>query len=107
MSPITTQQQQGAQKAAADKVRVRRGEFQSQLQVLEGEAQGLQKDYQGPAASAFFTLVGGWLEDASAIVKDMESFAGKLDHQETTVNATQEQSASTFSKAATRLSTKA
>ena len=49
--------------------------------------------------------LGRWLEDAEAIVSDMENFAEKLDRQETTVNAQQDQSAASFGKAATRLST--
>lgn len=102
----TTQQRQGAQKAAAGKVRTKEGEFQSQLRRLLGQAQGLRPDYKGPAADAFFTLVGNWLDDAEAIVSDMEHFADKLDRQESTVNAAQDQSAASFSKAATRLSTR-
>ena len=105
MSDTTTQQRQGAQQAAAGKVRAKEGEFKSELSRLLGEAEGLRPAYKGPAANAFFTLVGNWLEDANAIVSDMENFAEKLDSQESTVNAQQEQSASSFSKAATRLST--
>ena len=101
----TTQQRQGAQKAAAGKVRTKEGEFQQQLKTLLGQAQGLRPEYKGPAADAFFTLVGSWLEDAESIVSDMENFAEKLDRQETTVNAQQDQSAASFGKAATRLST--
>lgn len=91
---------------AADKVRSKEGQFQSQLQRLLGQAQGLRPEYKGPAADSFFTLVGNWLEDANAIVKDMENFAEKLNIQESTVNATQDQAAQTFNKAATRLSTR-
>ncbi|MEP6629389.1 MAG: hypothetical protein ABJA89_02915, partial [Lapillicoccus sp.] len=64
----TTQQRQGAQKAAAGKVRTKEGEFQQQLKTLLGQAQGLRPEYKGPAADAFFALVGSWLEDAEAIV---------------------------------------
>lgn len=103
----TTKQRQGAQKAAAGKVRSKEGEFQQQLRTLLGEAEGLRPQYQGPAANSFFALVGNWLEDAEAIVKDMENFAEKMDRQETTVNTSQEESAASFTKAATRLSTKA
>jgi len=103
----TTKQRQGAQKAAAGKVRTKEGEFQQQLKTLLGEAEALRPQYRGPAASSFFVLVSGWLEDAEAIVTDMENFAEKLDRQESTVNATQEESASSFSKAAMRLSTRA
>jgi len=52
-------------------------------------------------------IVSGWLDDAEAIVRDMENFAEKLDRQESSVNRTQDESASTFSRAATRLSTRA
>ena len=104
-SQPTQQQRQGAQKAAAGKIRAKEGEFQGVLSSLLGQAQDLQPQYQGPAATAFFTLVGNWLEDANAIVKDMENFAEKLDAQESTVNAQQDQAASTFNNAATRLST--
>ena len=101
----TTQQRQGAQKAAAGKVRTKESEFQQQLKTLLGQAQGLRPEYKEPAADAFFTLVGNWLEDAEAIVSSMEHFADNLDQQESTVNAQQDQSAAGFSKAATRLST--
>lgn len=101
----TTQQRQGAQKAAAGKVRTKEAEFQQQLKTLLGQAQGLRPEYKGPAADAFFALVGNWLEDAEAIVSSMEHFADNLDQQESTVNAQQDQSAASFSKAATRLST--
>lgn len=101
----TTQQRQGAQKAAAGKVRTKKSEFQQQLKTLLGQAEGLRPEYKGPAADAFFMLVGNWLEDAEAIVVDMENFAEKLDSQESTVNQAQDQSAASFSKAATRLST--
>ena len=107
MSTPTTQQRQGAQQAAAGKVRAREGEFRQQLRTLLGEAEGLRPHYQGPAAAAFFVLVTGWLDDAEAIVRDMENFAEKMDRQESTVNRTQDESASTFSKAATRLTTRA
>lgn len=104
----TTQQQRaGAQKAAAHKVREQKASFQKDLQKLLSEAEGLKPQYQGPAANAFFTLIGQWMEDAEAIVKDMENFAEKMDRQESEVNAQQDTSASTFSKAATRLTTKA
>ncbi len=103
----TTQQRQGAQKAAAGKVRAKESDFQQQLRTLRGEAEGLRPEYKGPAADSFFVLVNGWLEDADAIVKDMENFASKLDVQESTVNTSQEESAQTFTKAATRLSTQA
>ena len=101
----TTQQRQGAQKAAAGKVRTKEGEFQQQLKTLLGQAQGLRSEYKGPAADSFFLLVGNWLEDAESIVSSMEHFAENLDQQESTVNAQQDQSAASFSKAATRLST--
>lgn len=52
-------------------------------------------------------IVSGWLDDAEAIVRDMENVAEKLDRQESSVNRTQDESASTFSRAATRLSTRA
>jgi uncharacterized protein YukE len=104
-SQPTSQQRIGAQKAAAAKVRAKEGEFQQDLRKLLGQADGLRPHYKGPAADAFFTLVGNWLEDANAIVVDMENFAEKLDRQESTVNAAQDQAASSFSKAATRLST--
>ncbi len=52
-------------------------------------------------------IVSGWLDDAEAIVRDMENFAEKLDRQESSVNRTQDESASTFSRAAMRLSTRA
>ena len=107
MSTPTTQQRQGAQQAAAGKVRAKEGEFQQQLRTLLGEAEGLRPNYKGPAADSFFVLVSGWLDDAEAIVRDMESFAEKMDRQESTVNRTQDESASTFSKAATRLTTRA
>lgn len=45
----TTQQRQGAQKAAAGKVRTKEAEFQQQLKTLLGQAQGLRTEYKGPA----------------------------------------------------------
>jgi len=107
VSTPTTQQRHGAQQAAAGRVRAKEGEFQQQLRTLLGEAEGLRPHYQGPAADSFFVLVSGWLDDAEAIVRDMENFAEKLDRQESSVNRTQDESASTFSRAATRLSTRA
>ncbi|MDQ2756244.1 MAG: WXG100 family type VII secretion target [Actinomycetota bacterium] len=105
---MTTQQQRaGAQRAAAGRVRDREAQFQSDLRTLMGEAEALRRDYQGPAAAAFFALIGQWLDDAQAIVRDMEGFAGKLDRQESEVAAQQDQSATTFSRAATRLTTTA
>lgn len=105
---MTTQQQRaGAQRAAAGRVREREAGFQSDLRRLMGEAEALRRDYQGPAASAFFVLIGQWLDDAQAIVRDMESFAGKLDRQESEVAAQQDQSAATFGRAASRLTTTA
>lgn len=106
MGNPTQQQRIGAQKAAAEKVRTAEGQFQKQLSTLLNESESLRPHYQGPAANSFFSLVGNWLEDADTIVKDMENFAEKMNRQESTVNAQQEQSASDFSKAATRLSTK-
>lgn len=103
----TTKQRQGAQRAAAGKVRTKEGDFQQQLKTLLGEAEALRPQYKGPAANSFFVLVSGWLDDAEAIVKDMENFAEKMDCQESTVNVSQEESASSFTKAATRLSTRA
>jgi uncharacterized protein YukE len=103
----TTKQRQGAQRAAAGKVRTKEGDFQQQLKTLLGEAEALRPQYKGPAANSFFVLVSGWLDDAEAIVKDMENFAEKMDRQESTVNVSQEESASSFTKAATRLSTRA
>lgn len=105
---MTTQQQRaGAQRAAANSVRDREVQFQGDLRTLMAEAEGLRRDYQGPAAAAFFVLIGQWLEDAQAIVRDMEGFAGKLERQESEVAAQQESSATTFSRAATRLATRA
>lgn len=105
---MTTQQQRvGAQRAAAGRVREQESQFQSELRILTGEADALRRDYQGPAASAFFALVGRWLEDAQAIVRDMEGFAARLDRQETEVVAQQDEAASAFGRAATRLTTTA
>lgn len=105
---MTTQQQRaGAQRTAAARVRERETQFQSDLRTLTGEAEALRRDYQGPAASAFFVLIGHWLADAQAIVQDMEGFAGKLDRQESGVTAQQDQSASTYHRAVTRLTTTA
>ncbi|MEO3936683.1 WXG100 family type VII secretion target [Dermatophilaceae bacterium Soc4.6] len=105
---MTTQQQRaGAQRAAAGAVRDREAQFQGDLRRLMTEAEALRRDYQGPAAAAFFVLIGHWLDDAQAIVRDMEGFAGRLDRQESEVAAQQDASAATFSRAATRLSTRA
>ena len=101
----TTQQRQGAQQAAAAQVRSTQGEFQQRLNVLLGQADALRPEYQGPAANAFFVLVGSWLEDAGSIVRDMERFASRLDAQETTVTAQQDESAAGFSRTAVRLAT--
>lgn len=107
MSSPTQQQQIGAQRAAAGKVRSAESAFHQQLQRLRGKSDGLRPHYQGPASTAFFGLIEGWLVDAEAIVSDMEGFAGRLDRQENEVNTQQDASAVTYSRAATRLATRA
>ncbi len=105
MSQQTTAQRSGAQQTAAGKVRAKEGEFQATLNTLLGHSQALRPKYKGPGADAFFVLVSGWLEDAEAIVKDMENFAEKLVSQDTKTNQSQEESQSKFTNAAARLST--
>ena len=101
----TTQQRSGAQHEAAAAVRAREAEFQQVLRQLAGQADGLRARYRGPAADAFFVLVGGWLEDAEAIVADMERFAERLVAQDVRTDASQEQQSSGYSRAASRLAT--
>ncbi|WP_295696951.1 WXG100 family type VII secretion target [Lapillicoccus sp.] len=107
MSSPTQQQQVGAQRAAAGKIRGAEGSFQQQLRRLRGESDALRPAYQGPASSAFFGLIDRWLLDAEAIVTDMQRFAATMDRQESEVNAQQDASAATYSRAATRLATRA
>lgn len=103
---VTQQQRAGAQRAAAGRVREQRAVFERDLATVLGEAQALRSTYQGPAASAFFGLVGQWLDDAGAIVRDLEGFAERMDRQEVEVNAQQEASASDFTRAGHRLATR-
>ncbi len=107
MSSPTQQQQVGAQRAAAGKIRSAEGAFQQQLGRLRGESDALRPAYQGPASTAFFSLIEGWLADARAIVTDMQNFAATMDRQETEVNAQQDASAATYGRAASRLATRA
>ncbi|MEO7059939.1 MAG: WXG100 family type VII secretion target [Lapillicoccus sp.] len=107
MSSPTQQQQVGAQRAAAGRIRAAEGVFHQDLRRLRSESDGLRPQYQGPASAAFFALIEGWLSDAEAIVADMQVFADKMDRQETEVNAQQDASAVTYSRAATRLATHA
>ena len=101
----TTQQRQGAQKAAAGKVRTKKSEFQQQLKTLLGQAEGLRPEYKGPAADAFFMLVGNWLEDAESIVSRHGALRREPRQPGEHGQPAQDQSAASFSKAATRLST--
>lgn len=107
MSSPTQQQQVGAQRAAAGKIRNAEGTFQQQLRRLRGESDALRPAYQGPASTAFFGLIEGWLADAAVIVTDMQGFAASMDRQESEVNSQQDASAATYSRAATRLATRA
>lgn len=107
MSSPTQQQQVGAQRAAAGRIRAAEGAFHQQLRRLRGESDALRPAYQGPASTAFFGLIEGWLLDAEAIVADMQNFATTMDRQESEVNAQQDDSAATYTRAATRLATRA
>lgn len=101
----TTQQRSGAQHEAAAAVRAREAEFEQVLCQLALEADGLRTRYRGPAADAFFVLVGGWLEDAEAIVADMERFADRLVTQDSRTDASQEQQMTGYTRATARLAT--
>lgn len=107
MSSPTQQQQVGAQRAAAGKIRAAEEAFLQQLRRLRGESDALRPSYQGPASTAFFGLIEGWLADAEAIVADMQRFATTMDRQESEVNTQQDDSAATYTRAATRLATRA
>lgn len=103
---VTQQQRIGAQRAAAGRVREQRAAFERDLAAVVAESESLRAAYQGPAAAAFFTLVGRWLDDAGAIVRDLEGFAERMDRQEADVNAQQDESAAVFSRASHRLPTR-
>ncbi|GAA1885357.1 WXG100 family type VII secretion target [Lapillicoccus jejuensis] len=103
---VTQQQRTGAQRVAAGRVREQRAVFDRDLAAVLSEAQSLRATYQGPAATAFFALVGQWLDDAGAIVRDLEGFAERMDRQEVDVAAQQEASASGFTRAGHRLATR-
>lgn len=98
-----TQLQIGAQSRAATKVTEKQSEFNGQLSGLAGEVSGLQPQYTGQGANAFFQLAASWLEDANQIVKEFEIFASRLASVDTKVSASEEEASAVYRQNVTPL----
>jgi WXG100 family type VII secretion target len=99
-----TQLEIGAQQRAAQKVNTKQGEFNGQLTSLTGEVGGLQGQYTGQGANAFFQLANSWLEDANRLIREFEVFSSRLTSVDTKASASEEESTSVFRQNVTPLS---
>lgn len=102
----TTQQRLGAQKQAAERVLQKRQEFTGELSRLQGKGSALQANYLGQGATAFFQLLNNWLDDATSIVSEFDGFANRLTQTDVTTAKSQDEQASTFSRAKTTINTR-
>lgn len=101
-----TQQQIGAQVRAAGQVREKQGEFFNLLNGINGNVDTIRSQYQGQGATAFYTLVANWMQDASQIIREFDAFADRLTTVDKTTQTSQEDQDSTFRGATTGFSTR-
>lgn len=99
-----TQLEIGAQQRAAQKVGQKQGEFNQQVTSLTGEVGGLQGQYTGQGANAFFHLANSWIEDANRIIREFETFASRLSSVDTKAAASEDETSSLFKQNVTPLS---
>lgn len=99
-----TQLEIGAQQRAAQKVVDRQGDFNGRVTSLNGDVGGLQSQYTGQGANAFFQLANSWIDDANRLIREFEVFATRLSSVDTKAAASEDETTSLFKQNVTPLS---
>ena len=104
MSSFDYGQGEGTLSRAAGLVAEAKADFNTISGKLTGQIAGVQGQWGGAGASAFFTLHQAWTEKQKTIVSALDEFSAALTTTERTNTSTDQDQGSNFSRLSSRLS---